>query len=201
MYEMRRIFYRNMCCVWAPYYQYPSALRDIIRSSLLRPKRRKERIKSEELEEKEERRESKSRNQIGRRVDNDGWISIDCTVRHGQTASSPRTPDDRFISDRCPQSTIHTLNILDSRSVGMVSSVYLSVCRGARAHALVCVCTYTYKTRENEGALQWRIWLRFAAMKLVICCTGMADVPFIDRGATTLFELFRLTNALKLVIS
>lgn len=38
-------------------------------------------------------------------------------------------------------------------------------------------------------------------MKLVICCTGTADVPFIDRGATTLFELFRLTNALKLVIS
>lgn len=29
--------------------------------------------------------------QIGRGVDNDGWISIDCTVRHGQTASSPRT--------------------------------------------------------------------------------------------------------------
>lgn len=90
MYEIRKIFFHNMCCVWARYYQYPSALRGIIRSGLLHPERRKDDKKRRTgREERTERIEEP--HQIGRGVDNDGWISIDCTVRHGQTASSPRT--------------------------------------------------------------------------------------------------------------
>lgn len=79
--------------------------------------------------------------------------------------------------------------------------IYLYTGRYARAYSWThtyvrtqgCVCNCA---RAKEHCHQ-RIWLCSVAMELVICCTGTADVPFIARGrATTLLELFRLTNTL-----
>lgn len=136
-------------------------------------------IKSGKVEEKEARRESKSRIEW----EGEKGRGMDFYRLHGTSRPNGELVVHRMIGSFpiVAHNQQYTLNILDSRSVGMVSSVYLSVYRGTHTHTHTC---------ENEGALQRRIWLRFAAMKLVICCTATADVPFIDRGATTLFELF-----------
>lgn len=151
----------------------------------------------------EQRSVSKSRGgKRRRRTDDKGrrWISIDGAVRHGQTIG-PRRMIGSFPIVAHNQQYTFSLDILDSRSVGAVSSVcssVSSVCREASARA------YTH-TRENTRlCVQLHEWRCTAAENLTpLRCNGAllsvvpADVPFIAREATTLLELFRLTGALK----
>lgn len=170
------------------YYQYPSSLRGYNPEWLVASRETREKDDKKQKSGREGRMERiEEPHQTGTSIDNEGWISIDGVVRHGQTVNSPYTGWSVHFRS-LPTINNTPLNILDSRSVGMISSVYLSVCRGVRVHVSAYTCTRIHG--ENEGALQRRIWLRFAAMKLVICCTSYADVPFIARGATMLFQLF-----------
>lgn len=186
-----RDFLSYVAYVRAPYYQYSSTLRGIIQRGLLRPSGRNGRaVKSGEVGEKEEeRRESKSRvkweGEKGCRQ-----RGVDFYRLHGTSRPNGELAEHRMIGSF--PIVAHNQQYTPEHSRFQIcrhGQLRLSICtqRGARPRERMHTHTHTC---ENEGALQRRIWLRFAAMKLVICCTGTADVPFIDRGATTLFELF-----------
>lgn len=82
------------------------------------------------------------------------WISIGDTGRQSRETDSPCLSDDRFISDRCLQSTIHPAHIPDSGSVGTVTSGTAdpsAYCVGA---AIMVACYIEHLNIEDIEDLQ-----------------------------------------------